>query len=670
MTPRKGALIKKAKTVLSLSLITFAAVAIGSCDLILQAAVRAAGGANKEIIEFIFTAALNGSAGVTSDCTGAIDGAKITVMVPYGTNLTALVANYSTTGATVLVSSVVQESSVTANNFTNPVIYTVVAADKSTVDYTVRALPYPSSAKAIASFSFASPAVTGTINDGAKTIAVAVPYGTNLTSLVAKFATTGVSVKVGSIEQVNGTTANDFTNPVTYTVTAADGSTANYIVTVTVDLTLKAITSFSFVSPAVTGTINEAAKSISVTVPYHTSLTALVAIFSTTGESVRVGSIEQVSGITPNDFTNPVTYTVTAHDNSTASYIVNVTIAPPVWKVVGTAGFSARPVYEVLLAIDPSNTLYCLYVDDRTDQNGKLMKYAGGSWQLVGTIGAPGPVYEVSIAIDTLGTVYISYRDNTLGYARVRVIKYTGGSWHDVGNALGQGNAESTSVAIDQAGTPYVAFEDTSDGSGQAWRATVEKYDGANWQLLGAPGLGAGDTDTISLAIDSAGIPFVAFKDHNHDYKSTVMKYVSESWQVVGTAGFSSGLALDLSLAIDSADNPYVLFRDASNGYRATMMKYVGGSWQVVGTLGFTPSVARSPSMAFDSYNIPYVAFAPDPGRVSVMKYERGSWQLVGSGFSEGGAKDPSIAIDTSGNIYVAYLDEVHNEKVTVMRTE
>jgi len=53
-----------------------------------------------------------------------------------------------------------------------------------------------------------------------------VPSGTNVTSLAATFTTSaGVSsVKVGSLSQVSGTTANNFTNPVTYVVTAQDGS--------------------------------------------------------------------------------------------------------------------------------------------------------------------------------------------------------------------------------------------------------------------------------------------------------------------------------------------------------------------------------------------------------------------------------------------------------------
>jgi hypothetical protein len=86
---------------------------------------------------------------------------------------------------------------------------------------------------ALTSFSLNSPAVTGTIDASAKTISVAVPKETNVTALVATFTTTGSTVSVGSTVQVSGTTVNDFTNPVTYTVTDAKGTATTYIVTVT-----------------------------------------------------------------------------------------------------------------------------------------------------------------------------------------------------------------------------------------------------------------------------------------------------------------------------------------------------------------------------------------------------------------------------------------------------
>ena len=196
----------------------------------------------------------------------------------------------------------------------------------------VRAFPV-STAKAITAFSFQglTPAVTGTIDETVHTIALTVPYGTSVTALVATFTTSGETVKVGATHQVSGTTPNNFTHPVTYTVTAVSGTTQAYTVTVTFALSpAKAITAFSFqgLTPVATGVINESLHTIALSVPVGTSVSALAATFTTTGATVKVGATTQFSGTTPNDFTGPVTYTVTAVDASTQAYIVTVTFRP------------------------------------------------------------------------------------------------------------------------------------------------------------------------------------------------------------------------------------------------------------------------------------------------------------------------------------------------------
>ncbi|MBU2972923.1 hypothetical protein KO513_00955, partial [Zobellia sp. B3R18] len=74
----------------------------------------------------------------------------------------------------------------------------------------------------------------------------------------------------------------------------------------------------SFVIDGVSGTFN--GTDISVTLPFGTDVTALSPIIEFFGQSVN-----PPSG-TPTDFTNNVIYTVTAEDNTTLDYTVNVTV--------------------------------------------------------------------------------------------------------------------------------------------------------------------------------------------------------------------------------------------------------------------------------------------------------------------------------------------------------
>ncbi|MBF0410532.1 MAG: DUF5018 domain-containing protein, partial [Candidatus Riflebacteria bacterium] len=255
----------------------------------------------------------------------------ISLTVPYGTNVTSLIPTITHTG-----SSVSPDTGV-AQNFTNPVTYTVTGTDGSTQAYVVTVTVTTNTAKAITAFNFSSLSVTGVVNEAAKSVALTVPYGTNVTALVPSITHTGSSVSP------NTGVAQDFTNPKTYTVTAGNGSTQAYVVTVTVSAnTAKSITAFNFSDLSVTGVINEAAKTVALTVPYGTNVTALVPSITYTGSSVSPNT-----GVAQN-FTSPVTYTVTAVNGSTQAYVVTVNVSANTAKAITAFNFSSLSVTGIV----------------------------------------------------------------------------------------------------------------------------------------------------------------------------------------------------------------------------------------------------------------------------------------------------------------------------------
>ena len=69
---------------------------------------------------------------------------------------------------------------------------------------------------------------------------------------------------------------------------------------------------------------------IEVIVPAGTKVTGLIATFSATGSNVTVAGVPQISSLTANDFTNPVTYDFTSPDSSaTLHYTVTVIVGTP-----------------------------------------------------------------------------------------------------------------------------------------------------------------------------------------------------------------------------------------------------------------------------------------------------------------------------------------------------
>ena len=119
------------------------------------------------------------------------------------------------------------------------IILTLEGETTSTADIIVsKIIPklVKSPEKAITAFEFSelTPAVNGVINETSHTIELTVLKGTDVTSLIPTITVS----EYASVNPVSGK-AQDFSSPVTYTVTAQNGTTQNYIVTVTSAETIK-----------------------------------------------------------------------------------------------------------------------------------------------------------------------------------------------------------------------------------------------------------------------------------------------------------------------------------------------------------------------------------------------------------------------------------------------
>ncbi|GAB4340447.1 MAG: hypothetical protein OHK0038_19940 [Flammeovirgaceae bacterium] len=149
---------------------------------------------------------------------GASPNPTISVELPTATDVSSLTP-------TITTSSCASVNPSGAQNFSSPVNYIVTAQDGTTtktytVDVTFAA---PSSAKDILTFVINS--VNGVISG--TNITVTLPTGTNVTSLTPTITVS----EFASVSPSSGSSQN-FTNDVVYTVTAQDGTTKQYTVSV------------------------------------------------------------------------------------------------------------------------------------------------------------------------------------------------------------------------------------------------------------------------------------------------------------------------------------------------------------------------------------------------------------------------------------------------------
>ncbi len=283
------------------------------------------------------------SAALTSDVTAAIDEVnhKITATVPYGTdlsteNLTPTITLSS--GATVSLASGAPANGVPLR-FDSSVNYIVTAQDgTSTQEYLVNVSAALNSAAAITGFVFETAQnslltsdVTATIDEVNHKITATVSYGTDLST---ENLTPTITLSSGATVSPSSGASQRFYTPVTYTVTAEDGTTTQtYTVEVSAALnSAAAITGFVFgtaqnsvFTSDVTATIDEGNHKITATVPYGTDLSTENLIPTITLSS---GATVSPANGASQSFYTPVTYTVTAEDGTTTqTYTVEVSAA-------------------------------------------------------------------------------------------------------------------------------------------------------------------------------------------------------------------------------------------------------------------------------------------------------------------------------------------------------
>lgn len=171
--------------------------------------------------------------------------------------------------------------------------------------------------------SFKINGTAGEIDQKTGKINVTLPYGSDITAVIPQ-----VVMEEGATSNLDLTKPINFTSPVKFRV--INGNLfKDYTVTVTVLSPIK-----SFVINGITATINDVSKTITMTLPDNTNLTALQPVIELTNGV----SISPASGATI-DFTNPVTFVVTSNGKS-VNYTANVGV-PVKGLVVAFLGTAA-----------------------------------------------------------------------------------------------------------------------------------------------------------------------------------------------------------------------------------------------------------------------------------------------------------------------------------------
>jgi len=313
-------------------------------------------------------------------------------------------------------------------------------------------------------------------------------------------------------------------------------------------------------------------------------------------------------------FTSSGTPYVAFDDNSNSNKATVMQYNGTNWVDVGTPGFTTSVANNLAFAISPTtNVPYIVYSDGNNAGAAIVMEFDGMNWVNVGTpdFTTTGAYYP-KIAISPSGTPYIAYAD-AANSNEVSVMEFDGTNWDQVGAAdFGGTGSDYPALTFSPSGTPYVAFVDSAHSN----ETTVMEYNGRSWVGVGSPDFNTPNSGQPSIAVDASGNVYVAYKDLFDSGEAAVMEYATagSGWSPVSpnpsSPGFSAGNTVYISIALDSSGVPYVAYRDIANSNKMTVMSYDGANWNNVGSAGFSAGTVGGPLVAINpATNVPYVVY-------------------------------------------------------------
>lgn len=354
---------------------------------------------------------------------------------------------------------------------------------------------------------------------------------------------------------------------------------------------------------------------------------------------------------------------------SAQQYTLNSSISDTQWSYAGNAAFSKGNVNSIMLSFTPTGIPYVSFFDyfSYTKQASVMKLSDGGTWQYVGapkfSEDVAGNLGMVISPVD--GTPYVLYSN----YGnQLTVKKFNGLNWEAVGaQSISTEPILECRFSINQQGQPYIAFADYN------YQLSVMKFDGSNWQYIGKSDF---DTTSTNFRLEinpSDGFPYVAFLDIPGQTNPVVMKFNGTEWENVGVFEFPPVSSDDLDLAFDPSDGkPCLAYNSGANDYKVGVKKFDGTNWISVGNPYFSQGRAQNLSLAFSHSGQPFIAFSDWSNyiQLSVMRFNGLNWEYVGTeGFSATPVNCIKLCFNPiDGKPFVAYNVDLIGGKANVMK--
>ncbi|WP_284663176.1 Ig-like domain-containing protein [Myxococcus sp. SDU36] len=331
-------------------------------------------------------------------------------------------------------------------------------------------------------------------------------------------------------------------------------------------------------------------------------------------------------------------------------------------------------------------TIRLEHVDERLHLNLFVNRWTGSRWEQLGS-GLKTSSIEFTIGSSSIqllpdGTPIVAWIED-LGAEfnnYIHVASWNGTAWVRYGGEQGilpeRPHARAIALQLTSQGHPIIAVSmDPEDIEGEA--VHIHQWTGEQWHRLGTalqddPPFGASGP---ALVLDANDTPFVTFVTGGSQNRTLAWRWAGNAWEQLGdptTTNTNTHYPHTLKLALSTANRPIVSWTSTETG--TSRSNFHSSEWSQTHwtSLGSPPK-----QLATSDRGIHETKFTPQEGLfvlssesnsekvlINLDRCMEGRWDQVWSRHYERNtgkypSGKPSMAVDSRGNIVVAWVDAV-----------
>lgn len=297
------------------------------------------------------------------------------------------------------------------------------------------------------------------------------------------------------------------------------------------------------------------------------------------------------------------------------------------WNTLGTGATPGTASYGTI-GVGNAGEVYYAFQDGANSSRLSVRKYdpVTATWSNSGVAISDNTVNYQQLKMSRSGNTPVVAYYQAITTPGVYVKTYNGTAWVNIGGnqPIISGTGTAHAIAVGSNDTVFAAVQTGTDYS--VYKAHISATTAGAWTLVGSAAFTAGGSSNqfvVSLAADQQNHLYLAYRALATPYTGKIAVYKFDgTWSALGTPHFSTGNVEHISIAVTSAGKPYVAYRDNTLG-KAQVFTYDGSSWQDMGNV--SAALGNWNNMLVNNSGDPIVCFAEgtgvSSGLATVKKY-------------------------------------------------